>query len=93
MFDDPGDDAKGNALLRVDVSHDKTDIIFLPRHAPVQAGVGDGVDAVGQADKDNTFVDVGHLAGVLALDAAFFEIVLVSSTGYALAYRPVGMYR
>ena len=75
--DDPRDDAHGNTSFHVQAGDGKGHIILFPGHPVVVAGVGHRIDAVGKPDIDDTLVDIGDLAGVLALDAALLQVVPV----------------
>src|SRR5699024_2457769 len=62
----------------------KTDAVFFTWHAPIQAGVSNGVDAVGQAEKHHSLMDVCDLSGIFSLDVALLQVVLVCVVGHAL---------
>ena len=81
LLDDTGDDSHRNAAFFINVGDGKTDIILFPRHAPVIAGVRHGVDPIGKADINHSFVYIRDLSRIFALNAAFLEIV------------PVGVFR
>jgi hypothetical protein len=76
LLDNSGNDAHGNAPIFVDVRHSKADIILFSRHPTIITGMGNRVNTIGETDVDDAFMHVGDLAGILALDAAFFEIVV-----------------
>ena len=86
--DDPRDDAHGYATLHVQAGDGKGHIILFPGHPVVIAGVGHRIDAVGKPDIDDALVDIGDLAGVLALDAALLQVVPVGVFRSALDVSP-----
>ena len=86
--DDPRDDAHGYATLHVQAGDGKGHIILFPGHPVVIAGVGHRIDAVGKSDIDDALVDIGDLAGVLALDAALLQVVPVGVFRSALDVSP-----
>lgn len=87
LFDDTGNDPHCHAALLVNVGDCKADVILFSRHTPVIAGVGHGIDAIGQTDINNAFVDVGDFSRIFALDTAFLEIVAVGVFGDTLNIR------
>ena len=71
--DDPGNDPHGHAPFFINPGDGKAHIILLAGSPVVVAGVGHSVHAVGQPDIDHALMYIRDLAGILALDAAFFQ--------------------
>lgn len=86
MADNAGDDSQSHAALFINTGNDKTDIVLLSWTAAIIAGMGDGVDAVGQPDIHHALVDISNRAGVFALKPAQAEIIL-PGIGYAAQVR------
>ena len=86
--DDPRDDAHGHAPLHIQAGDGKGHIILLAGHPVVIAGVGYRIDAIGEPDIDHTFMNIGDLSGVFALDAALLQVVPVSVFRSALDVGP-----
>lgn len=86
--DDPGYDSNCHAPLFINPGDGKAHIIFLAGSPVIIAGVGHSVHAVGQPDIDHAFMYIRNLAGILALDAAFFQIVMVGVLGHAFDVSP-----
>ena len=70
--DDPGNDPHGHAPFFINPGDGKAHIILLAGSPVVIAGVGHSIHAVRQADIDHALMYIRDLAGILALDAAFF---------------------
>lgn len=86
--DDPGYDSNCHAPLFINPGDGKAHIILLAGSPVIIAGVGHSVHAVGQPDIDHAFMYIRDLAGILALDAAFFQIVMVGVLGHAFDVSP-----
>lgn len=71
--DDSGNDPHSHAPFFINPGDSKAHIILFAGSPVVIAGVGHSVHAVGQPDIDHAFMYVRDLAGILALDAAFFS--------------------
>lgn len=82
--DNPGNDPHSHAPFFINPGDGKAHIILLAGSPVVIAGVGHSVHAVGQPDIDHAFMYVRDLAGILALDAAFFQVVMAGVLGHAL---------
>lgn len=82
--DDPCNDPHGHAPFFIQTCHGKAHIILLAGSPVVIAGVGHRIDTVGEPDIDHAFMHVCDLAGIFALDAAFFQVVVAGVLGYAL---------
>ena len=76
--DDPRDDTHGHAPLHIQAGDGKRHIILLAGHPVVVAGVRYRIDTVGEPDIDHTFMNIGDLSCILALDAALLQVVPVS---------------
>ena len=68
----PGNDPHSHAPFFVNPGDGKAHIILLAGSPVVVAGVGHSIHAVRQADIDHALMYIRDLAGMLALDAAFF---------------------
>lgn len=77
---DPGNDPYSHAPFFINLGDGKAHIILLVGSPIVVAGVGHSVYAVRQPD-------INH-AGIYALDAAFFQIVMVGVLGDAFDVSP-----
>ena len=77
MPNDPGDNTQCHATLFINAGDGKGHIVLLAGHPPVIAGMGNGVDTVGQADIDSALVDIGDFASILTLDTAEIQVVLL----------------
>ena len=86
--DDPGNDPHSHAPFFINPGDSKAHIILLAGSPVVVAGVGHSIHAVRQADIDHAFMYIRDLAGILALDAAFFQIVMVGVLGHAFDVSP-----
>ncbi len=86
--DNPGNDAHSHAMLFINPCYSEAHIILFARGAVVVAGVRHSIDTIGEADVDDTFMYVRHLAGIFALDAAFLQVVMAGVLGHTLDIRP-----
>ena len=85
--DDPGNNPHSHAPFFINPGDGKAHIILLAGSPVVVAGVGHSVHAVGQPDIDHAFMYIRDLAGILALDTAFFQVVMAGVLGHALDVR------
>ena len=74
--DDPGNNPHSHAPFFINPGDGKAHIILLAGSSVVVAGVGHSVHSVRQADIDHALMYIRDLAGILALDKAFFQIVM-----------------
>ena len=79
MPDDSRNNPNSQLALFVKPCHLKAHIVFLPGSSVIIAGVDHCIDTTGQADADYAFTNVLYLAGAFALDAAFLQVVIIST--------------
>lgn len=83
LLDNTGDDPDRHAAVFINVRHGKRNIVLLAGCAPVEAGVGNGVSSVIQADIHHALMHICHLAGIFALHPTLLQIGAVGVLGYA----------
>ena len=76
LFNDSCNDSKRDAALFIYVGDGKRNIIFLAGHTAVVTGMRNGVDAVREANENNTFMNICNFPNVFALHTAFIKVVL-----------------
>ena len=79
--DNPGDQAHRHIALLINVRNDKGYLILFPYGTGIIAGMGDGVDAIVQADEDNAITNIGDAAGIAALGHTLFEVIVAGGGG------------
>ncbi len=84
---DPRNNPHSHAPFLVNLCHGKAHVILFPRCPVIVAGMGHRIDTVGQADIYHALIHVCHPSGILALDAALFQVLMVCVLGHALDIR------